>query len=83
MASGFAAAIIELPGSRERPPLADTEPDRADLHRALTAGHPVDDIVDRLILPLVVEKAVPKWQSTLEALLSLPRSAARSGIRAG
>lgn len=33
---------------------------------------PVDDeIVDRLVLPLV-EKAVPEWQTTLDVLLSLP-----------
>jgi hypothetical protein len=31
----------------------------------------VDEIVDALVLPLV-EKAVPEWQATLDALLSLP-----------
>jgi len=30
-----------------------------------------DEIVDRLVIPLV-EKAVPEWQATLDALLSLP-----------
>ena len=44
---------------------------RADLRRALRAGEPVDDIVDRLVLPLV-EKAVPEWQATLDAVLDLP-----------
>jgi hypothetical protein len=70
-ASGFASATIELPGSGERPRIPAVEQARADLHRALAAGEPVEEIVDRLILPLV-EKAVPEWQSTLDALLSIP-----------
>ena len=81
-ANGFAAATIELPGSGDRPRSADAERARADLRRALAAGEPVDEIVDRLVLPLV-EKAVPEWQTTLDALLHCPRSAARSGTRAG
>jgi hypothetical protein len=70
-ANGFAAATIELPGSGDRPPSADAERARADLRRALAAGDPVNEIVDRLVLPLV-DKAVPEWQTTLDALLSLP-----------
>ena len=68
---GFAAAAIELPGSGDRPRDADAEQARADLRRALQAGEPVGEIVDRLILPLV-EKAVPEWRATLDALLALP-----------
>ncbi len=71
-AEGFATATIELPGSGDRPRSAAAEQARADLRRALKAGEPVDDeIVDRLVLPLV-EKAVPEWQAALDALLSLP-----------
>ncbi|EFL21934.1 conserved hypothetical protein [Streptomyces himastatinicus ATCC 53653] len=71
-AEGFATATIELPGSGDRPRSAAAEQARADLHRALEAGEPVDDeIVDRLVLPLV-EKAVPEWQAALDALLALP-----------
>ncbi|MFI0191320.1 dienelactone hydrolase family protein [Streptomyces sp. NPDC017082] len=71
-AEGFATATIELPGSGDRPRSAAAEQARADLRRALEAGEPVDEgIVDRLVLPLV-EKAVPEWQATLDALLSLP-----------
>src|SRR4051812_1996622 len=71
-AEGFAAATIELPGSGERPRSAAAEEARADLHRVLEAGEPVDDdIVDRLVLPLV-DKAVPEWRAALDALLSLP-----------
>jgi dienelactone hydrolase len=70
-AEGFAAATIELPGSGDRPRCAATEEARDDLLRALAAGEPVDEIVDRLVLPLV-EKAVPEWRDALDALLALP-----------
>ena len=71
-AEGFAAATIELPGSGDRPRSAAAEEARADLRRALEAGEPVDDeIVDRLVLPLV-EQAVPEWRAALDALLALP-----------
>jgi dienelactone hydrolase len=71
-AEGFAAATIELPGKGERPRHAAAEEARADLRRALAAGEPVDDeIVDRLVLPLV-DKAVPEWRAALDALLALP-----------
>ncbi len=81
--NGFAAATIELPGSGDRPPSADAEQARADLHRALAAGESVDDeIVDRLILPLV-DKSVPEWQSALDALLSLPEIGGPVGYSGG
>ncbi|WP_106401091.1 dienelactone hydrolase family protein [Actinocorallia populi] len=71
-ADGFAAATIELPGGGDRPRFAAVEQARAELLRALEAGEPVtEEIVDRLVLPLV-EKAVPEWRSALDALLSLP-----------
>lgn len=82
VAIGFAAATIELPGSGERPPLAGADLARADLRRALAAGEPVDEIVDRLVLPLV-EQAVPEWQSTLDALLSLPEIRGPVGYSGG
>ncbi|MER5683088.1 alpha/beta hydrolase [Streptomyces sp. NPDC002205] len=82
-AEGFAAATIELPGSGDRPRSAAAEQARADLRRALEAGEPVDDeIVDRLVLPLV-EKAVPEWQTTLDTLLSLPEIGGPVGYSGG
>jgi dienelactone hydrolase len=82
-ADGFAAATIELPGSGDRPRSAAAEQARADLHRALEAGEPVDEeIVDRLVLPLV-EKAVPEWQAALDALLSLPEIGGPVGYSGG
>ncbi|RLK54975.1 alpha/beta hydrolase [Actinokineospora cianjurensis] len=71
-AAGFASATIELPGSGDRPRSATADQARADLRGALAAGEPVtDDIVDRLVLPLV-DAAVPEWQAALDALLPLP-----------
>ncbi|MGK5737919.1 dienelactone hydrolase family protein [Micromonospora sp. URMC 103] len=82
-ADGFAAATIELPGGGDRPRFAAVEQARADLHRLLQAGEPVDDeIVDRLVLPLV-EKAVPEWQAALDALLSLPEIGGPVGYSGG
>ena len=79
---GFAAAAIELPGSGDRPRSAAAEQARADLRRAMEVGEPVDEIVDRLVLPLV-ERAVPEWQTTLDALLSLPEIGGSVGYEGG
>ncbi|WP_163541308.1 alpha/beta hydrolase [Occultella kanbiaonis] len=71
-ANGFATATIESPGSGDRPRSADAEQARTELRRAVLAGEPVaDEIVDRLVLPLV-EDAVPEWRTALDALLALP-----------
>jgi dienelactone hydrolase len=82
-AEGFAAATIELPGSGDRPRFAAAEEARADLRRVLAAGEPVsNEIVDRLILPLM-ERAVPEWQATLDALLLLPEICGPVGFAGG
>src|SRR5215213_5083963 len=82
-AEGFAAATIELPGSGDQPRSAAAEQARADLRRALEAGVPVDDeIVDRLVLPLV-DKAVPEWRAALDALLALPEIGGPVGYAGG
>ncbi|MFG2946201.1 dienelactone hydrolase family protein [Streptomyces adustus] len=82
-ADGFAAVTIELPGSGERPRLAAVDQARADLRRAMEAGTPVsDEIIDALVLPLV-DKAVPEWQATLDALLSLPEIGGPVGYSGG
>jgi hypothetical protein len=79
---GFASVAIELPGSGDRPRSAALEQARADLRRALEAGQAVDEIVDALVVPLV-EKAVPEWQTTLDALLSLPEIGGPVGCEGG
>ncbi len=82
-AEGFAMATIELPGSGDRPRSAAAEQARADLRRALEAGEPVgDEIVDRLVLPLV-DRAVPEWRAALDALLSLPEIRGPVGYAGG
>jgi dienelactone hydrolase len=82
-AEGFAAATIELPGSGERPRFGAVEQARADLRRVLAAGESVDDqIVDRLVLPLV-DKAVPEWRAVLDALLALPEIGGPVGYSGG
>jgi hypothetical protein len=68
---GFATAAIDAPGCGDRPRSVADEQLRADLRRAVRAGEPVDEIVAALILPLV-DKAVPEWRITVDALLSLP-----------
>ena len=68
---GFAVAAIDHPGHGDRPRSAVDEQARADLRRAMASGEPVDEIFESFIVPLV-EKAVPEWQTTLDALLTLP-----------
>ena len=68
---GFAVAAIDAPGHGDRPRSAFDEQARADLRRAMQAGEPVDEIFESFIGPLV-EKVVPEWRTTLDALLSLP-----------
>ena len=71
-ASGFATATIELPGSGDRDPLPDVDHARTELRTVLATGRPVtEDIIDRLVLPLV-DRAVPELQATIDALLTLP-----------
>ncbi|WP_329310942.1 alpha/beta hydrolase [Streptomyces sp. NBC_01262] len=82
-ADGFASATIELPGSGDRPRWPAAEQARDDLRRAMEAGEPVsDEIVDALVLPLV-DKAVPEWQTALDALLSLPEIGGPVGFSGG
>ncbi|WP_406307091.1 alpha/beta hydrolase [Streptomyces sp. NBC_00885] len=70
-AYGYAVAAIDAPGCGDRPRSVADERARADLRRAMQAGEPVDEIFESFIGPLV-EKTVPEWQSTLDALLTLP-----------
>jgi len=79
---GFAAATIELPGSGDRPRSAVAEQARADLRRAMKAGAPLEEIVDRLVLPLV-DTAVPEWRATLDAVLALPQIGGPVGYEGG
>ncbi|WP_030019556.1 dienelactone hydrolase family protein [Streptomyces monomycini] len=68
---GHAVATIDAAGCGDRPRSAADEQARAELRRAMRAGEPTDDIFESFIGPLV-EKAVPEWRTTLDALLALP-----------
>jgi dienelactone hydrolase len=70
-AYGYAVAAIDAAGCGDRPRSAADEQARADLRRAMQAGEPVDEIFESFVGPLV-EKAVPDWRTTLDALLPLP-----------
>ncbi|PCE16417.1 hypothetical protein AUC47_00790 [Microbacterium sp. SZ1] len=80
---GMASVAIEMPGAGDRSPLSGAAEARDDLRRVLSAGGaPGDDIIDRLILPLV-ERAVPEWQTTMDAVLGLPEISDRIAISGG
>ncbi|MFE4591547.1 dienelactone hydrolase family protein [Streptomyces laurentii] len=68
---GFAVAAIDAPGCGDRPRDTAADEARADFRRAIQAGELTDEIVHAFIVPLV-DQAVPEWQATLDALLSLP-----------
>ncbi|MGP4004985.1 alpha/beta hydrolase [Streptomyces sp. 4N124] len=77
-AYGYAVATIDAAGCGDRPRSAADEQLRTDLRRAMQAGEPVDEIFESLVGPLV-EKAVPEWRTTLDALLALPEIAGPVG----
>lgn len=80
---GFATATVELPGSGARPRIAELEHARADLREVVMAGVAPDAaVIDRLILPLV-DRAVPEWQTTLDALLERPELRRPVGVSGG
>jgi dienelactone hydrolase len=80
---GLAAASIELPGAGRSPALADVEQARTDLRRALADGdRPSEDVIDRLVLPLV-DRAVPEWQTAVDELLELPEIGGPVGFSGG
>jgi hypothetical protein len=80
---GFATATVELPGSGETPSIAVVEQARAELRETIQAGErPDDDLVDRLVLPLV-EQAVPEAGAVLDEVLALPEIGGPVGISGG
>ncbi len=80
---GFATATVELPGSGERSRIAGVEQARAELRQAIQDGErPGDDVVERLVLPLV-EQAVPEWREALDEVLALPEIGGPVAISGG
>jgi alpha-beta hydrolase superfamily lysophospholipase len=72
-AYGYNVAAIDAPGHGDRPRTARDEQVRADLGRAMAAGETerVKSISVRYGTSLA-ERAVPEWQTTLDALQELP-----------
>ncbi|WP_295013698.1 alpha/beta hydrolase [uncultured Microbacterium sp.] len=71
-ALGYASAAIEMPGNGDRDALPELDEARSALRRALGRGErPSEEVIDRLILPLV-DRAVPEWRAALDELLALP-----------
>ncbi|WP_030850609.1 hypothetical protein [Streptomyces sp. NRRL S-475] len=81
-ARGYAVATIDAVGCGGRPRSAAEERARADLRRAMQAGEPVDEIFESVVGPMV-ERAVPEWQMTLDALLEPPEIAGPVGYSGG
>ncbi|MFE2045172.1 dienelactone hydrolase family protein [Streptomyces sp. NPDC059477] len=77
-ASGYVVASIDTPGCGDRPRSAADEQARAALGRATQNGEPIDEILEPLVGSLV-ERAVPEWRTTLDALLALPETAGPVG----
>ncbi len=81
-AQGYAVATIDAAGCGDRPRSAADEQARAELRRAMQAGEPVDEILESFIGPMV-EKAVPDWRATLDAVLALPEVGGPVGYSGG
>lgn len=81
-ARGYAVATIDAAGCGDRSRSAAEEQARADLRQAMRAGEPVDEIFESFIGPML-EKAVPDWQTTLDALLELPETGGPVGYSGG
>lgn len=80
---GFASASLELPGSGERPRQADLDDARAAMRQAIaTGGWPSEEVIDRLVLPLV-ERAVPEWRALIDDVLALPGLGGPVGLSGG
>lgn len=81
-ARGYAVATIDAAGCGDRPRSAAEEQARAHFRQAMQSGEPVEEIFESFIGPMV-EKAVPDWQTTLDALLELPETAGPVGYSGG
>lgn len=68
---GFHVAAIDAPGHGERPRSDEDARWVDELWRARTAGEPLGPIVSEFNDSLA-QRAVPEWQATLDALLTVP-----------
>ena len=76
---GFTVAAIDAPGHGDRPGTASDEQEIAALQQARAAGEPLRSIVVRYNADLAA-RALPEWQTTLEALRELPEIGAEGPV---
>lgn len=81
--SGYATAALELPGAGARPAVPELDEARDELIGAIRAGRrPSDEVVDRLVLPLV-DRAAPECRDLIDAVLALPEVREPVGLSGG
>jgi dienelactone hydrolase len=70
---GFTVVAIDAPGHGDRPRTAEDDQARADLQEAMATGDTerFESVSVRYVSSLA-ERAVPEWQTTLDALQKLP-----------
>lgn len=81
---GFTVVAIDAPGHGDRPRTAEDEQARTDLRQAVAAGDTerFESVSVRYVTSLA-QRAVPEWQSTLDALQNLPEIGAEAPIGYG
>ena len=81
---GFTVVAIDAPGHGDRPRTAEDEQARADLRQAIAAGDTehFESVSVRYVTSLT-ERAVPEWQTTLDALQKLPEIGTEAPIGYG
>ena len=68
---GFTVAAIDAPGHGDRPRNLQDQQWAEEIHQARAAGEPIAPIVIDFNISLS-QRAVPEWQTTLDALQALP-----------
>jgi pimeloyl-ACP methyl ester carboxylesterase len=81
---GFTVVAIDAPGHGDRPRTAEDERARAEIQQARVAGRKERfESISLRYSAALVERAVPEWQATLDALQKLPEIGAETPIGYG
>jgi hypothetical protein len=81
-ANGFTVAAIDAPGHGERPRSPEDQRWAEAIHQARAASEPIAPIVAEYSATLM-QRAVPEWQATLDALQALPEIGAEAPVGYG
>jgi hypothetical protein len=79
---GFTVAAIDAPGHGDRPRSVQDQQWAESIHQARATGEPIAPIVIDYNMSLA-ERAVPEWQTTLDALQALPEIGVEAPIGYG